>query len=108
MKITTKPTKTEAKAEIQEIALQLTELENEAAAKEVDPRPWASNDHPLAVRHWGLVQTRIALKELLKKPSFSPERRKAASERLAAARKTRQNPSSGTVLSDANGDLDLG
>jgi hypothetical protein len=89
-------TQTEAKEEIQKIALQLTEFEK-AAAKDVDPRPWASNDNPLAVEHWGLVQTRIALKEVLKKPPFSPERRKAASEPLAAPRKTRQKPASGAV-----------
>jgi hypothetical protein len=40
----------------------------------------------------------VQLKELLKKPSFSPERRKATSERLAAARKTRQKPASGAVF----------
>lgn len=83
--------KVEAKARIEEIAKEPADLGKQCENQDVDCRPWNSNDHPLSVQHWGMVQTRIALKELLKRPSFTPERRKAASERLAAAHKALQN-----------------
>jgi len=79
--------KTEAKAQIVAIGKQLLDAETECAAKEIDVRPWVSSDNPLYMNHWKLVQRRIALKELLKKPVFSPERRKAASLRMTARRK---------------------
>jgi hypothetical protein len=80
--------KTEAKVQIAAIGKQLLEVETECAAKDVDFRPWNSQDHPLAVQHWKLAQRRIALKELLKKPAFSPERRQAASLRMSARRES--------------------
>jgi hypothetical protein len=76
--------KTEAKAQIAAIGKQLLDAETECAATEIDVRPWVSADNPLSVNHWKLVQRRIALKELLKKPVFSPERRQAASLRMSA------------------------
>lgn len=82
-------TKVEAKGQIEAIGQQLSALKTQCDAKEIDPRPWVSGDHPLAVQHWRLVQGRIALKSPLKKPSFSTEKRKVMGERLSAARHTR-------------------
>lgn len=80
--------KTEAKAQIPAIGKQLLDAETECAAKEIDVRPWVSADNLLSVNHWNLVQRRIAVKEFLKKPAFSPERRQAASLRITARRKS--------------------
>lgn len=90
-------TKVEAKGQIEAISQQLSALKTQCEAKEIDPRPWVSSDHPLSVQHWKLVQRRLALKEVLKKPVISPERRKAASLRMAALQKGRQKAASGAV-----------
>ena len=54
--------------------------------EERDWMPWATNDDPLAVEHWKLVQERI---DIQRGRSLSPEQRKAAGDRLAAVRKPR-------------------
>jgi len=86
--------KVDAKAEIEAIARQLLDLKQKCTDKEIDVRPWVSHDHPFSVQHWRLVQRRIALKEVLKKPVMSAERRKAASLRMAALQKRRPNAAS--------------
>jgi len=58
-------TKIEARAQIEEIGARLADLKKQCAAKDVDFRPWNSQDHPLAVQHWRLAQRRIALKGVL-------------------------------------------
>ena len=90
-------TKVEAKGQIEAISRQLSALKTQCEAKDIDVRPWVSHDHPLSVQHWGFVQRRIALKELLKKPVMSAERRKAASLRMTALQKDRQKVASGAV-----------
>jgi len=90
-------TKVEAKGQIEAISQQLSALKTQCEAKEIDVRPWVSHDHPLSAQHWRLVQRRIALKEVLKKPVMSAERRKAASLRMAALQKARQKATSGVV-----------
>jgi hypothetical protein len=83
------------KAEIREaIATTDAELERlkKAHGDKVDMRPWMSNEHPISCQHWGLVQKRFRLKDELKKPSFSPERRAAASKRLKEGPPRSQNP----------------
>jgi hypothetical protein len=88
-------TKVEAKAELDAIAVQLLELETKCDGKAVDYRPWMNSDHPWAIEHWGLVQRRIALKKFLKKPVWSPERRKAVSARMAGTQKSHRKRDSG-------------
>lgn len=83
-------TKIEARAELEVIGQRLLALETQCEAKELDWRPWVSGDNPLSVEHWKLIQRRSALKGVLKKSSVSPEKRRAAGARLAAARKARQ------------------
>jgi hypothetical protein len=40
---------------------ELDRLEHQCAAQKVDVRPWASNDHPLSLEHWGLTQRKLRL-----------------------------------------------
>ena len=91
MKITVRMSRTEITEEIRRINLRLAELERQAEDEDIDVRPWVSHDHPLSVQHWGLVQMRSALKHHTNRASLSPEKRKAASERLSVARKARQD-----------------
>ena len=91
MKITARMTKVEIAEEIRRIDRQLAEFEKQAENQNIDPRPWVSRDHPLSVQHWGLVQRRSALKHHTNRATLSPERRKAAAERLNVARKARQD-----------------
>lgn len=66
---------------LEEVERQIADLERKHPDQEW--RPWVCNDQPLALEHWGLVQRRIALSRVA---SWTPERRKAASERLKGSR----------------------
>jgi hypothetical protein len=47
--------------ELETIDTELSRLDRQCKAKNVDVRPWVSNDHPLSLEHWGLVQRRLRL-----------------------------------------------
>jgi hypothetical protein len=47
--------------EIQTLDTELSRLDRQCKAQNVDVRPWVSNDHPLSLEHWGLVQRRLRL-----------------------------------------------
>ena len=70
------------KASLEEIIRQIAALEAKYPAQEM--RPWACNDHPIAVEHWRLVQQRINLRRKLgkAKPGLTVEQRVAAGQRL--------------------------
>ena len=87
MKRASNLTKAEIREAIARIDSELEELER-THGENVDMRPWASNDHPVSLQHWALVQRRLRLKEQLKKPGLSPERRTAL---VAAGQGTRLN-----------------
>src|ERR1035437_5784960 len=67
---------------VREIIRQITELE--AAHPEQEMRPWACKDHPIALKHWGLVQQRIRLARTRKTPTLTVEQRISVSKRLRA------------------------
>ena len=73
---------------LEEVKQQIAALEKQYPKQEW--RPWVCNDHPLALEHWGLVQRRIELERTPKRAAWTPERRKAAGERLAKAKAVRQ------------------
>jgi hypothetical protein len=80
-------TKAEIRDAIAGIDSELAELER-PHGENVDMRPWVSDDHPVSLQHWGLVQRRIRLKEQVKKAGLTPERRAAL---VAAGQGTRLN-----------------
>ena len=73
MKRASNLTKAEIREAIARIDSELEELERTHGGN-VDMRPWASNDHPVSLQHWALVQSRLRLREQLKKPALTPER----------------------------------
>jgi hypothetical protein len=77
----------EDKQGIARIDSELEELER-THGRNVGMRPWASNDHPVSLQHWALIQRRLRLKEQLKKPALTPERCAAL---VAAGQGTRLN-----------------
>jgi hypothetical protein len=83
-------TKAEIRDAIAGIDSELAELER-IHGENVDMRPWVSDDHPVSLQHWGLVQRRIRLKEQVKKAGLTPERRAAL---VAAGQGTRLNRAS--------------
>ena len=87
MKRTSNLTKAEIREVIARIDSELEELERTHGGN-VDMRPWASNDHPVSLQHWALIQRRLRLKEQLKKPALTPERCAAL---VAAGQGTRLN-----------------
>jgi hypothetical protein len=87
MKRASNLTKAEIRDAITRIDSELAELERTHGEK-LNMRPWASNDHPVSLQHWALVQRRFRLKEQLKKPGLTPERRTAL---VAAGQGTRLN-----------------
>lgn len=46
---------------IQELDTELSRLERQCHAQNVDVRPWVSNGHLLSMGHWGLTQRRLRL-----------------------------------------------
>ena len=58
--------------------------------EDVDMRPWVSNDHPLSQTHWLLVQGRMEAKKASKKPIWTPEQRRACSQRMTTRCHPRQ------------------
>jgi hypothetical protein len=87
MKQASNLTKAEIREAIAGIDSELAELERTHEGS-LDMRPWASNDHPVSLQHWALVQRRLRLKEQLKKPALTPDRRAAL---VAAGQGTRLN-----------------
>jgi hypothetical protein len=47
--------------QIQELDTELSRLERQCHAQNVDVRPWVSNGHSLSTEHWGLTQRRLRL-----------------------------------------------
>jgi hypothetical protein len=90
-------TKAEIREAIAAIDSELAQLEKE----NVDVRPWASNDHPASLQHWGLVQKRLRLKEQ-HKASLTPEQRAARSERMKGVRQDSHNASGRASFPIAN------
>ena len=62
----------------------------ETYGEDVDMRPWVSNDHPLSQAHWLLVQGRMEAKTALKKPTWTPEQRRAWTQRMKTRCPSRQ------------------
>jgi hypothetical protein len=83
-------TKAEIRDAIARIDSDLAELER-THEENLDMRPWVSDDHPVSLQHWGLVQRRLGLKEQRKKAGLTPERRAAL---VAAGQGTRLNRAS--------------
>jgi hypothetical protein len=83
-------TKAEIRDAIARIDSKLAELER-THGENVDMRPWVSDDHPVSLQHWGLVQRRLGLREQRKKAGLTPERRAAL---VAAGQGTRLNRAS--------------
>jgi hypothetical protein len=80
-------TRVEIRDAVAGIDSELAELER-THVENVDMRPWVSDDHPVSLQHWGLVQKRLRLREQLKKAGLTPERRAAL---VAAGQGTRLN-----------------
>lgn len=57
----------------------------EAAHRGEELRPWLAGDSPISLEHWGMVQTRIALKSAKK---LSDDQRTAIGQRLKNARRS--------------------
>jgi hypothetical protein len=87
MKRTSNLTKAEVREAIAAIDRELAELER-THGENVDMRPWVSNDHPVSLQHWGLVQKRLRLKEQRKKAPLTPQQKAAL---VAAGQGTRLN-----------------
>jgi hypothetical protein len=85
-------TKAEVREAIAAIDSELARLER-THGENVDMRPWVSNDHPISLQHWGLVQRRFRLKEQLKRAGLTPEQRAARSERMKGVRQDSHNAS---------------
>src|SRR5712692_10303396 len=83
-------TKAEIRDEIVAIETELARLEK-THGENVDMRPWVSNDHPISIQHWGLVQQRLKLNRELKKPVWTSEQRLARSQRMTARQQSRHN-----------------
>jgi hypothetical protein len=47
--------------QIQMLDTELSRLERQCKAQDVDVRPWVSNDNPLSLQHWGVTQQRLRL-----------------------------------------------
>jgi hypothetical protein len=92
MKRASNLTKAEIREAIAGIDSELAELERTHGAN-VDMRPWASNDHPVSLQHWALVQRRFRLKEEIRKPVLTCEQRAARSERMKSLRLDSRNTS---------------
>ena len=99
-------TKQEIKTQIENITAEIVLAAQRCEMSHVDPRPWASKDHPLAAAHWALLQQRWALQAELKKPTITAEQAQARARRLNAARATRTNRafSSKQIASEPVGD----
>jgi hypothetical protein len=97
--------KIEIRGKIDDTTKQLDALEKKCEQAGVETQPWLSADNPLSLEHWGLVQRRIGLQADLKKPSFTPERRKATADRLKAACQAKRNARSAAILPKQTADL---
>jgi hypothetical protein len=92
---------TEFAEQIQETAHHIAALEAKYPTQEM--RPWACNDHPIAMEHWKLVQRRIRLKREsgTARPALTAEQRAAVTRRLcegkraATSRRLRENHGQG-------------
>ncbi len=47
--------------QIQMLDTELSRLERQCKAQNVDVRPWVSNDNPLSLQHWGVTQRKLRL-----------------------------------------------
>jgi hypothetical protein len=80
-------TKAEVREAIAAIDSELAQFER-THGENVDMRPWVSNDHPVSLQHWGLVQRRLRLKEQRTKAGLTPDQKAAL---VAAGQDTRLN-----------------
>lgn len=72
-------TKEGIKTAISDVDKKIAELKGKHPNQEMCP--WLCNDHPVAMEHWQLVQTRIGLKRS-RIPDFTVEQREARASRM--------------------------